>query len=52
MIDGKIRKAIYIEYRDEIIGDLNQDLVAENDQLKQKNERLQELLYNSYRGFG
>ena len=42
----KIRKAIYLEYRDEVIEDLNQDLVTENEQLKQENERLQELLYS------
>jgi hypothetical protein len=30
----KIRQEIYLEYRDEIIQDLNQDLVKENESLK------------------
>lgn len=37
----KIRQAIYKEYRDEIIVDLNQDLVKENERLKQCVEDLQ-----------
>jgi hypothetical protein len=32
----KIRKAIYDKYKDEIIKDLNQDLVAENEELKER----------------
>lgn len=32
---GKIRRAIFDEFRDEIIGDLNQDLVKEVEQLKE-----------------
>ena len=47
---GKIRKAIYIEYRDEIIADLNQDLVSENEQLKQLIAQLQDSLYGQ-RGY-
>lgn len=31
----KIRRAIFKEYRDEIINDLNQDLVRENEELKE-----------------
>lgn len=44
----KIRQAIYKEYRDEIIVDLNQDLVQENERLKQRVEDLQK--YNG-RGY-
>ena len=44
----KIRETIYKEYRDEIIGDLNQDMVKEIEDLKQSIERLQELRRNQY----
>ena len=35
---AQIRQAIYKEYRDELIVDLNQDLVKENDELKRQIE--------------
>ena len=44
----KIRETIYKEYRDEIIGDLNQDMVKEIEDLKQSIEHLQELRRNQY----
>lgn len=47
-----IRQQIYKEYRDEIIPDLNQDLVAENDELKKQISSLNEtidFLRNPYR---
>jgi len=36
----KIRRAIFVEYRDEIIPDLNQDLIEENEKLKERINRL------------
>lgn len=39
----KIRRAIFDEYRDEIINDLNQDLVKEIQELKEKIERKEEI---------
>jgi CO dehydrogenase/acetyl-CoA synthase beta subunit len=42
---GKIRRAIFDEFKDEIIDDLNQDLVKENENLKDLLERERELRY-------
>jgi uncharacterized protein (UPF0297 family) len=38
----ELRQAIYRNHKDEIINDLNQDLVAENNELKKLVEQLQE----------
>jgi hypothetical protein len=40
---AKIRRAIFEEYRDEIVSDLNQDLLAEIERLKDQLEREREL---------
>jgi hypothetical protein len=41
---AKIRRAIFDEYKSEIIPELNQDLVKENDDLKKQIESLREFL--------
>jgi len=41
---AKIRRAIFEEYRNEIIKDLNQDLLKENEELKKEVKRLREEL--------
>jgi len=41
----ELRQAIYINHKDKIVNDLNQDLVAENEQLKKQVEDLQQLLH-------
>ena len=44
----KIRQAIYREYRDEIIKDLNRDLVEENEELKKTIESLQKTRFEHW----
>lgn len=44
----EIRQAIYREFRDEIIVDLNQDLVKENNDLKEQVEFLQKCARERY----